>query len=85
MDVINMTINVLFSRQSLPTNVALMVQMRCLGHGVKGVFGGRKGLFKAKKCIWGCKGVFVWCNGKCPGGTLLVPWSPVSRMSKMSK
>ena len=46
-----------------------VVQMRCFGHGVKGVFGGRKGVFEAEKCVWGC-------NGKCSGGTLLVPGVP---------
>ena len=52
------------------------VQMRCFGHGVKGVVGGRKGVLEAKRGVWGRKGVFGGCNGKCPGGTLLVPGVP---------
>ena len=33
------------------------VQMRCFGHGVKGVVGGRKGVPGAKTGVWGRKGV----------------------------
>ena len=36
-------------------NGAFGVQVRCLGHGVKGVFGGRKGVFEAKSGFWGVK------------------------------
>ena len=28
------------------------VQMRCFGHGVKGVVGGRKGVLEAKTGVW---------------------------------
>ena len=33
------------------------VQMRCFGHGVKGVVGGRKGVLEAKTGVWRRKGV----------------------------
>ena len=45
------------------------VKMKCFGYGLKGVFGWRKGVFEAKRGVWEC-------NGKCSGGTLLVPGVP---------
>ena len=44
------------------------VQMRCFGHGVKGVFGGRKVVFEAKRSVWGHKGVFGGVMRSVPEG-----------------
>ena len=40
------------------------------------MFGGRKEVFEAKRVVLGSKEEFGGCNGKCTGGTLLVPGVP---------
>ena len=45
--------------------------------GCDGVLGGEKWCLGTKSGVGGRKGVFGGCNGKCPGGTLLVPVVPL--------
>ena len=48
-------------------------------------FEGYDGVLGATSGACGRKGVFGWCNGKCPGETLLVPETPFKNVNKMSK